>query len=81
MTTGICGECGKPLDNPNSIGYHSLCADIVYERLDKETDAKYPFAVVNRNGQELERFKTLDAAEEYLSNIKNSEIIFYERKM
>jgi len=32
MEKGICFECGKPLANQNSYGYHRECVEIVYNR-------------------------------------------------
>ena len=74
---GICLECGKPLQNPASFGYHYNCADIAHERTNKEADEKFPFVVVDSEGCELDRFNTQEKADEYLYRIRNAEI---ERK-
>lgn len=71
---GICLECGKPLDNPTSFGYHPSCADMAHKRTNDEADKNFPFVVVGWDGIEIDRFKTKSEAEDFLYNIKHSEI-------
>ena len=71
---GVCLECGTPLSNPNSFGYHPHCADIAHDRANKEADEKFPFVVIGFDGLEIDRFKTKSEAEDFIFNIKNSDI-------
>ena len=71
---GVCLECGTPLSNPNSFGYHPHCADIAHDRANKEADEKFPFVVTGFDGVEIDRFKTKSEAEDFIFNIKNSDI-------
>lgn len=75
---GICFECGEPLMNPNSMGYHPDCADIAHKRENDIADKRFPFVVIDGEGSESDRFETEYEAEEYLLRLKNS---YIEKKL
>jgi len=69
---GICSECNKPLRNPKALGYHSMCAIKLYARLDKEKDENFPFVILDTEGVEINRYKKLEDAEDFLFSIHNA---------
>jgi len=74
LKQGICFECGKPLENKNSFGYHWQCAEIAHERSSKEADEKFPFVVIDFYENEIDGFATEEEAEEFLNRMKYAEI-------
>lgn len=54
------------------MGYCGGCADIVHDRERVRNVAKYPFAVVDRVGEELEVFDTESEAEDYAYRLRGA---------
>lgn len=72
---GICLECGEPLLNPTSYGYHSTgCAEIAHKREEDRVNKEFPFVLVGSDGNDIERFKTMSEAEDYFFNVRHASI-------